>query len=642
MTEAGLTDLQASSLARRIRGNRLAVAAVHDRIAAQAGPDLDDFKTVALGISDPVKAYATALRQASTANPPWHMAFLSELATQGLIVDLQDALAEGSTLEAPMTLSLQDDTGMRVDLQAFNAAMTGTLGLAGLLGALNQAARRLCLIEVKTKPDTVTRGTGFLIGPHTVLTNWHVMDDVIDPATGQAIAGSDKLISISFESQSSSVGRICRVPEDWLLAYSPHPRSTDDLRPATVSHDGTQLDYCAIRVLGAPGRERGWYDMSQTGQLNHETDAFFVFQHPVMDQRVAFAKETKLDENNHDFLRHQVWTSDGSSGGLCLDQSLTPIAMHHAAVHRTAMVDGIERRVFDYNRAVRLNAIHRAKPDLGAGDLKYDKIAILSTTEGPSAVIGRAGTQATLRLMAAGLAPPILIIKGDRQSGKTFTADLLRASLPSNSFTEIKLSAAALPADPVDFARTILSQAGVSATVVDAALQGHGTLTTQAASVADIFKIVKRALLDVAAASRIRPFTHWLVIDQLKDVGMPGIGSRGLLDAMYRDEELRDVLRVLLIGLPDILTGTDSNLMREEKLEPPTVLKPKEIEECLAGIMFASGIVPASDEIGRHSAMVLGVSREFQKVEKDKTALKLTSEILANVYIEDVVKWKPR
>ncbi|KAF0115088.1 MAG: hypothetical protein FD150_1149 [Rhodobacteraceae bacterium] len=631
MTGEALNPGQATSLAEGIRGSRLAVAAVYNEIVARAGKDLPDFKTVALGVDDPVKAFTEALMAASKADPPWHGAFLSELAALGMIDPA--ALARDAAESNPVTLLPQNGDGTQLDPQAFTAAMIGVLEVADLLSAFSLAARRLCLIRAGGK-----QGTGFLIGPQTVLTNWHVMSDLIDPATGKALDGSAGQISVSFETLTDNQGRTCLVAADWLVGFSPLVKDMSDPLPQAVSPDGTFLDYCAMRLLGAPGRERGWYDLSQTGALNHKTDAFFVFQHPAgVAQRAGVARDTVLDDNPH-FLRHQVWTASGSSGGLCLDHKLRPIALHHAAVSHPTEVDDKGKPKLDYNRAILLSAIHAARPDLGKPDLQYDRILRLS--DGSGGVVGREATQEFLRRMAAGKEPPILIVKGEKQSGKSFTTVLLRELFPFDSFRIISISASDLTAEAVDLARLILKEAGNDPVEIEAGFKPLASLTTGPATVADVYATMKAMLMGIASASPVQPYTLWLVIDQLDAVALPRIGARSLLDKIYSDLSLLKVMRVILIGLPEVLTGVDPKWTFTEKLEDPNNLKPEDVEKCLSGLMVAAGLVPSVGEARRHSALIIGATGVLNAKAKKSSRLALMAGLLSGVYMKAVEAWK--
>lgn len=631
MTGAALNPRRATSLARGIRGSRMAVAAVYNGIAARTGKELPDFKTVALGLDDPVRAFTQALMSAASADPPWHGVFLAELAALGLIDPA--ALAGDAAGRNPVTLLPQNDDGSSLDPQAFTPEMIGVLEVADLLSAFNLAARRLCLIRAGGK-----QGTGFLIGPQTVLTNWHVMSNLIDPGAGKARDGSAGQISVSFETLADNQGRTCPVAGDWLVGFSPLAKVASDPLPQAVSPDNTFLDYCAIRLLGAPGRERGWYDLSQTGALNNESDAFFVIQHPAgVAQRAGVARDTVPDANP-DFLRHKVWTASGSSGGLCLDHRLTPIGLHHAAVSHPTEKDKEGKPKVDYNRAILLSSIHAARPDLGKPDPQYDRILRLS--DGSGGVIGRDSSQEFLRRMAAGKEPPILIVKGDRQSGKSFTTVLLRELFPFDSFRIIQLSASDLKAEAIELARLILEQAGKDPGEIDAAFKPLASLTTGPATVADVHATMKAMLLEIASAGPVQPYTLWLVIDQLDAVALPRIGARSLLDKIYGDPALLRVMRIVLIGLPEVLTGVDPKWTFTEKLDDPNILKLEDVEKCLSGLMVAAGLVPAVGETRRHSTMMIGATGALDPQGRQSSQLAVLSGLVSGVYMKAVAAWK--
>ena len=622
-----LDPVQARALALGIRGSRQAVAAVYNQVVQRTGTDLDDFKTVALGIDDPVEAFTRALMSAAGGEVPCHHVLLAELAAQGLI---DPAVLAQDAAPVAVTLMPQNGDGTWLEPQAFTPEMMGVLPMAELIAAINLAARRLCLIKAGG-----SQGTGFLIGPHTVLTNWHVMSGLIDAATRKARPGSARDILVSFETLADNQGRPCQAAEDWLAGFSPMAKLGE---PPPPSPDGTFLDYCAIRLQGAPGRERGWYDLAQTGALNNKTDAFFVFQHPAgASQRAGVGRDT-VPDTNPDFLRHQVWTASGSSGGLCLDHALRPIALHHAAIFHATEKDANGKPKLEHNRAVRLSSIHAVRPDLGAPDPRLDRIARLS--DGSAAVVGRVATQATLRRMAVDASKPILVVRGDRQSGKSFTTMLLRESFPFDSLRIIRLSADDLKAEAADLARLILERAGKDLTEIDTAFRNLASLTTGPATVSDVFVTMKTLLLGIASASPVQPYVLWLVIDQLDLVPLPGIGARSLLEKIYNDSALLAVMRVILIGLTDVLTSVDPQTILTDKLDDPHQLKRDEIEECLSGLMVAAGVVPFAGEARRHAEIVLGATEALDPRAGQTTRLAVLSGLLSGVYMKAVDGWR--
>jgi hypothetical protein len=622
MTEAALTPEQAQALARGIKGNRLAVAAVYDEIAARVGRDLPDFKTVALGLHDSRAAFEAALLSTGTGAVPWHRVLLSELAAQGLI-DLPD---EPGGAAASVSILPENANGTAIDVAKFTAMMSQALRTADLMYAFSLAARRLCLIKVEDGPSK-SQGTGFLVGPQTVLTNYHVVADLIDTVTGKARDGSAAKISCKFETLTETMGRSYAVVEDWLIDFSPVDLNPGP--PGAPPPAKKHLDYCAIRLHGAPGRERGWYDLSSTGALDAETDAFFVFQHPHgVPQRAAVATNTIPED---DFLRHNAWTAPGSSGGLCLDNRFRPIAMHQGS-----QTDGDAGAVPSPNRkrAIRLAAIREAAKDIVQPNPKYDKITALS--DGSAAVIGRDATQSTLRMMAEGGGTHILVIRGEPQSGKSFSSPLLRDSIPGDQRIIITLTAGELPADARDLAKQILRQAGMAEADVKRTLAPQATLTTSAATVAEVFALLKRALLDIAGAGTTQGKLMWLLIDDLDKVNLPQIGSRTLLDHIYSDPELTAIMRIVLIGLSDVLLNVKAGTIATEVLPTPEQVEPREIEDCLGRLLTDSGKATSAENASLQARIIVGAAEELKKWNPDRSPLSLMSGFVSGVYMKAI------
>ena len=207
-------------MAAHITGARQAVAEVFNEIGRRTGGSLDDFKIVALGIDDRTEAFAQALVHTAQASVPAHRVFLTELAALGLI-DLPKAFAAlaaaiGEKGGSAKVLWAQDATGNVMEPQGWNAEIAKTLKNAELITALNYAARRICLIDTGQ-----SQGTGFLIGPQTVLTNWHVMVPLLDPAKGKARPDSSGRIRCTFEALTSPSGQTYPAVDDWLVSFSP-------------------------------------------------------------------------------------------------------------------------------------------------------------------------------------------------------------------------------------------------------------------------------------------------------------------------------------------------------------------------------------------------------------------------------------
>ena len=284
---APLTEVEARILAAHIHGARPLVAAAYDDLARRSGDvGAADFKTVALGLLGG-DAHAAALLRVDRAG--YLSAYLAELATRGLI-DLNAALRAripvGYGPPAPALpverIMPQDAGGRRIVAQGWTLDMAEWVDMSALTIGLAKAMRRICLVRVGgTDP---AQGTGFLIGPQTVLTNWHVVHSLIDPATGAARPGSAGTLSCDFEHLGQAGKVTHQAVEAWLVDFSPLAPQAPGIRdpyPDMTAARGHALDFCAIRLAGAPGRMRGWYDLGQPGQIDNKAGLIFVLQHPA-------------------------------------------------------------------------------------------------------------------------------------------------------------------------------------------------------------------------------------------------------------------------------------------------------------------------------------------------------------------------
>lgn len=638
-SSGALTLEMARQLAAHITGSRRAVGDVFNEIGRRSDGNLADFKIVALGINDTKEAFARALVHAAEAEMPAHRVFLTELEELGLM-DMPKAWAAlsqfaGEEESAARVIWTQDATGHSILPQGWSPEIARTLGSADLLGAMNRAARRICLIETGK-----SHGTGFLIGPQTVLTNWHVMAPLLDPETGAAREDSAGRIRCTFEALTSRSGQTCAAVEDWLVSFSPlHPSllpplvaAGKPLEPMT-SPRGDFLDFCAIRLAGAPGRERGWYDLADTGTLDNHNDLLFVFQHPHANpQRAGIETGARADPTDPAFILHNVWTDEGSSGGLCLDHRLKPVALHHAAILNAG-------GDFLHNRAVRLSAIHAARPDLGAPLPVHDRIYRLA--DGSRVVVGRHDTQLRIRQMMEDATQPILFVRGAQKSGKSFSADLIRDCTPHDRRRIALLSASEIPAEAHALAQLILSRAGASPDALSALPRPEATLTTDLAWLRSVLMPpFRRGIVELLHADPARPLVLWLVIDELDLVPIPQTSARDLLDAIYVDAALLADMRVVLIGLSGMLPGVEPALVRFDEIADPQRVEREELESCLSCLMVERLLGPSPQEVKRQADLMLGAARMLGTGRNDTSELAVLSEVLSDVYLKASGTWK--
>lgn len=206
---------------------------------------------------------------------------------------------------------------------------------------LQQSMGRTCYIEVDT-PRRKVHGTGFLVGPDLVLTNYHVLADVL---TGQAPPSS-----VRFRFGYRVVGdRVDRGREaglaarKWNVANSPPDRQ----RPRKKGTE--RLDYAFVRLDAPVGRDRdasfpsgvrGWMNLRSAAGSSAPRHQLLILQHPNGGPlKMAMAPDGIVDVRGNR-LTHRVNTLGGSSGAPCLDFDFTPLGLHRAGLdeHRNEAV----------------------------------------------------------------------------------------------------------------------------------------------------------------------------------------------------------------------------------------------------------------------------------------------------------------
>lgn len=181
------------------------------------------------------------------------------------------------------------------------------------------AQSMLAVCRVST-PDTI--GTGFLVGPSLVMTNYHV----VAKALGQA----EKLreTKLQFDYRTDSRDRALNKEDQKIYGLA-------EGEPI-LSSGASDLDYALLPVDGSPGGDqvatrfgtvrRGW--LSPVKQNIEIDSVIFILQHPHGDYLgVAVDRVTKVTANR---VQYRTNTNVGSSGSPCFNQDWDLVALHHA------------------------------------------------------------------------------------------------------------------------------------------------------------------------------------------------------------------------------------------------------------------------------------------------------------------------
>lgn len=208
---------------------------------------------------------------------------------------------------------------------------------------LGEIENQVCRIEIPTAAGTVF-GTGFLLGPSSVMTNYHVVEPVI---RGEA-PPSAVLLRFDYKRLENEVvheGTPLRVDDgEWLIDSSP-------VSPADLVSEGTgglpaadELDYAIVKLQGTPGLDpvgakaspgsprRGWVTVRQQPYPFTPNTPLMVLQHPdAAPLKLALDMSGIVAQNgNQTRVTYTVNTEGGSSGSPCFNIDWELIALHHS------------------------------------------------------------------------------------------------------------------------------------------------------------------------------------------------------------------------------------------------------------------------------------------------------------------------
>ncbi len=184
----------------------------------------------------------------------------------------------------------------------------------------------VCRIEDPRDPRKAL-GTGFLVGPDLVMTNYHVVADYISKRLDTSQLGC----RFDFTKDGAELdGRTVPVATDgWIISFAPFSRFDPGDRGGFPSTD--EADYAVMRLAVQVGEEgnRGWAKLSQMVPQPTASDPLIIVQHPEGSPlKLAIGTVQRLNENMTR-LRYTTNTEGGSSGSPCFNFRLELVAIHH-------------------------------------------------------------------------------------------------------------------------------------------------------------------------------------------------------------------------------------------------------------------------------------------------------------------------
>ncbi|MFD6319851.1 trypsin-like serine peptidase [Methylorubrum thiocyanatum] len=557
-----------AELAAAVRVTRSTFRALYDQHVQAQGSRARAFMLLNLSVDDDRVAFERALRQAN--DQGWLSPFILSATEAGFFEDDHASPAA------------------RVRLQRVLNAAAGFLSAELFVPATIKATRQVCLVEID---GGASRGSGFLVGPQTIVTAWHVVARLLDPATGQPLPGSHQRIRVRFDYLSGTVaGRRGALESDfgvvpnWLVAGSPcHPlenpsRGTPGAWPTPLSELEGYYDFAALRLDGTPGLERGHQVLCrECGPW--DGGHLVVFQHPdALPQRFALTEIVEFrDDIGRWRMAHQANTGNGSSGGLCLDGRFEAVGLHQSAIGE------------NWNAAV--PAAHIAAT-LGGEVLEMDAtlttVDRIASTKRP--LLGRREFQVLAWQVAQG-AYRILTVMHRSKEGNSFSVHILRSLLPAEHHQVVVLSASDVPSEAGALANRLLELVG-SPHLHDL----PPPVTTDAAWTRDVLFPRFAEAFEAGAKGRL----VWLALDDLSKQPLGETAARRFLETIYAGILAIPHMRIVLLEHIGAVPGADDRLVVSEP-RPQT----QPVQDVVSYLMRRYGRRGLDDSQARMSAEVV-------------------------------------
>jgi V8-like Glu-specific endopeptidase len=208
---------------------------------------------------------------------------------------------------------------------------------------LGEIEGQVCRIEYSSGE---AQGTGFLVSPDVVLTNYHVVEPFIED--GKAADAAAVAVRFDYKVADDGVavqaGTAYPLAQDWLADFSPYSQQDLSDEPSADPEPG-ELDYALLRLDGAPGEEpvggatrdpdpvpRRWITVPATEHDFAAQPALYIVQHPDgRPMQVALDTEAVIGLNaNGTRVRYTTTTEPGSSGSPCFGPDWEWVAVHHS------------------------------------------------------------------------------------------------------------------------------------------------------------------------------------------------------------------------------------------------------------------------------------------------------------------------
>jgi hypothetical protein len=207
---------------------------------------------------------------------------------------------------------------------------------------------RICQITIQSNQGPIS-GTGFLLGPDLVMTNYHVIEPVIVGEQGRSTAdglrarAQDVLLRFDYYMRDDGViesgAHYGLTASDWLVDQSPPSPLDHKPEPKHGVPRPDELDYVLLRVDGQPGLDRpngtdnpirGWIEAPPWEyDFKPRSNLLTLLHAPGNTLQFGFDQEAIIEQNsNHTRVTYTLNTLEGASGSPCFNIKWELVALH--------------------------------------------------------------------------------------------------------------------------------------------------------------------------------------------------------------------------------------------------------------------------------------------------------------------------
>ncbi|TDR44905.1 trypsin-like peptidase [Tahibacter aquaticus] len=198
------------------------------------------------------------------------------------------------------------------------------------LAKADTVKRQVCKIQYRG----AAAGTGFLVGPAAVLTNWHVVQAAVEAGDVASLACTFGYIARDDGTREAGIDVAVREVAD----HSPYAPAELTATPDQPEPTDDELDYALLLLDVAVGAQehagkpaRGWLAVRDAVAELAPDATLFIVQHPDgAPMKLALDTSAYIGRfGGGRRLRYRTNTEPGSSGSPCLDLDWQLVALHH-------------------------------------------------------------------------------------------------------------------------------------------------------------------------------------------------------------------------------------------------------------------------------------------------------------------------